>query len=174
MALLMLLSVVLTYLKDATRAVLRPEMVRIARWLHRVSASALQQPKPSVTTSVPRASERLAPRATSCLRKPRTRSLLRLARAALGASRDRGHERGLARRTAAPLAAEISVVHLHPPRQRRVRLAPCHHRHVEHAEVVGGAHVVGAERPLVEWGTAVEVAGPTGCGVCRGGRWPRG
>ena len=50
------------------------------------------------------------------------------------ADRHRHHEGRLARRATAPLAAgaraaEVSIVHLHPPRQRRVCLAPRHHRH---------------------------------------------
>ena len=62
------------------------------------------------------------------------RDQLDLARPALGAGGDRRHEGRLARRATAPLAAgaraaEVSIVHLHPPRQRRVCLAPRHHRH---------------------------------------------
>ena len=62
------------------------------------------------------------------------RRQLQLARAPLGTGRDRRHEGRFARRAAAPLAAgahpaEIGVVHLDPPRKRRLPLAPRHHRH---------------------------------------------
>ena len=62
------------------------------------------------------------------------RRQLQLAWAPLGTGRDRRHEGRLARRAAAPLAAgahpaEIGVVHLDPPRKRRLPLAPRHHRH---------------------------------------------
>ena len=52
------------------RAACRPDPVRIARWLQAASSSALQQPRPSVTTAAPGASQCLAPRAISRLRKP--------------------------------------------------------------------------------------------------------
>ena len=63
------------------------------------------------------------------------RRQIQLARAPLGTGRDRRHTEGrFARRAAAPLAAgahpaEIGVVHLDPPRKRRLPLAPRHHRH---------------------------------------------
>ena len=62
------------------------------------------------------------------------RRQFQLAWAPLGTGRDRSHEGRLARRAAAPLAAgahpaEIGVVHLDPPRKRRLPLAPRHHRH---------------------------------------------
>ena len=62
------------------------------------------------------------------------RRQLQLARAPLGTGRDRRHEGRFARRATAPLAAgahpaEIGVVHLDPPRKRRLPLAPRHHRH---------------------------------------------
>ena len=68
----MLPSVVFTHLNDAMRAACRPDPVRIAWWLQAASSSALQQPRPSVTTAAPGASQCLAPRAISRLRKPLT------------------------------------------------------------------------------------------------------
>ena len=61
------------------------------------------------------------------------RRQLQLVWASFRTGRDRRHEGRLARRAAAPLAAgahpaEIGVVHLDPPRKRRLPLAPRHGR----------------------------------------------
>ena len=89
--------------------------------------------RPSVTTAAPGASQCLAPRAISRLRKPLTGASFSCA----GAPRDWSRpppRRAFARRAAARLPpqrhpAEIGVVHLDPPRKRRLPLAPRHHRH---------------------------------------------
>ena len=85
-------------------------------------------------TSLPGAQPALGAARDLALAEALDRDQLDLARPALGAGGDRRHEGRLARRATAPLAAgaraaEVSIVHLHPPRQRRVCLAPRHHRH---------------------------------------------
>ena len=116
-ALLMFPSVVLTHLKGAMRAALRPEPVRVARWSWPAWPRAVQRARPSVMTLASGVSQRFAPRAISRLRKLLTGTSLALRGRALGAGRDRSHERRLAGRARPRLPPERT-----PPNRPRHRL----------------------------------------------------
>ena len=110
-------SVVLTHLKGTMRAALRPEPVRVARWSWPAWPRAVQRARPSVMTLASGVSQRFAPRAISRLRKLLTGTSLALRGRALGAGRDRSHERRLAGRARPRLPPERT-----PPNRPRHRL----------------------------------------------------
>ena len=105
----MLPSVVFTLLNDATRAALRPEPVRIARWLQAASSSALQQPRPSVTTAAPGGGGGgqpvLGAARNLALAEALDRRQLHLARTPLGTGVNGGAKMPHARRPGGPVAA---------------------------------------------------------------------
>src|SRR5712691_8050618 len=122
MALLMLPRVVLTHLKAGFRAALRPDPVMIGWWTQPASPTPVKQCRPSLTTVLAGWKLRCAKVAISARRKPFTRRNFKRIWLALWCGFDRRHDRRLAGRTAAPLAAvvlpaEIGVVDLDPSRQ---------------------------------------------------------
>src|SRR5271166_1961906 len=117
MALLMLPRVVLTHLRAGFRAALRPDPVMIGWWTQPALPTPAKQCRPSLTTVL--AGWKLRCATSSGLACPLVWF-------------DRRHDRRLARRTAAPLAAvalpaEIGVVDLDPSRQALCGV-PLHHR----------------------------------------------
>src|ERR1700720_30003 len=132
MALLMLPRVVLTHLKAGFRAALRPDPVMIGWWTQPALPTPVKQCRPSLTTVLAGWKLRCAKVAISARRKLFTRRNFQADWLALWCGFDRRHDRRLARRTAAPLAAvalaaEIGVVDLDPSRQALCGV-PLHHR----------------------------------------------
>src|SRR6201985_3685722 len=127
MALLILPRVVLTHLKPGFRAALRPDPVMIGWWTQPALPTPVKQCRPSLTTVLAGWKLRRAKVAISARREQLNAVWLPLC---FGFAPR--HERRLARRTAAPLAAvalpaEIGVVDLDPPRQALCGV-PLHHR----------------------------------------------
>ena len=126
--------VVLTHLKAGTATAPGPEPVGIGWWAQPCAVTAVKQLSPSLKTLVPGLRSRLAILAISALRKPLTRrSLMRTGwpSAVVWTAATNGV---LPRRAPAALgpgtaAAEVGVVHLHPPGERQFGVALEHGLH---------------------------------------------
>src|SRR5246127_4515684 len=132
MALLMLPRVVLTHLNAGFRAALRPDPVMIGWWTQPALPTPVKQCRPSLTTVLAGWKLRCAKVAISARRKPFTRRNFKRIGFAPWVGFVPPHNRRLARRTAAPLAAvalaaEIGVVDLDPSCQALCGV-PLHHR----------------------------------------------